>query len=79
MKLDGQVAIVVGSARGIGEAIAHTFAREGANIVLVDLEKMKLQLDEVAQAINRKGGGSYTYQVCEAGTATCSNQATVTF
>lgn len=28
---------------------------------------------------NNVGGGSYTYQVCEAGTTTCSNEATVTF
>jgi NAD(P)-dependent dehydrogenase (short-subunit alcohol dehydrogenase family) len=56
MKLEGQVAIVVGSARGIGEAIAHTFAQEGASLVLVDLEKMKAQLDGVAQEIARKGG-----------------------
>jgi NAD(P)-dependent dehydrogenase (short-subunit alcohol dehydrogenase family) len=61
MKLDGQVAIVVGSARGIGEAIAHTFAQEGANLVLVDLEKMRAQLDEVAQAINRKGGEAMAF------------------
>ena len=26
-----------------------------------------------------KGSGSYTYKVCEAGTTTCSNEATVTF
>ncbi len=26
-----------------------------------------------------KGGGSYTYRVCEAGTSTCSNAVTVTF
>ena len=56
MKLDGQVAIVVGSARGIGETIALTFAQEGASIVLVDLEKMKPELDGVAQEIARKGG-----------------------
>ena len=56
MKLDGQVAIVVGSARGIGAAIAHKFSQEGASIVVVDLEKMKPQLDEVAQEINQKGG-----------------------
>jgi 3-hydroxybutyrate dehydrogenase len=56
MKLDGQVAIVVGSARGIGETIAHTFAQEGASIALVDLEKMKPQLDAVAQKITEKGG-----------------------
>jgi hypothetical protein len=29
--------------------------------------------------IDQRGGGSYTYQVCEAGTSTCSNEATVTF
>jgi 3-hydroxybutyrate dehydrogenase len=58
MKLDGQVAIVVGSARGIGETIAHTFAQEGASIVLVDLEKMKPQLDGVVQEITRKGGSA---------------------
>lgn len=29
--------------------------------------------------IGARGGGSYTYQVCEAGTSFCSNQATVTF
>jgi NAD(P)-dependent dehydrogenase (short-subunit alcohol dehydrogenase family) len=56
MKLQGQVAIVVGGARGIGEAIAHAFAQEGASIALVDLEKMKPQLDDVAQAINQKKG-----------------------
>jgi NAD(P)-dependent dehydrogenase (short-subunit alcohol dehydrogenase family) len=56
MKLDGQVAIILGGARGIGEAIAHTFAREGANLILVDLEKMKPQLDGVVQAVNQAGG-----------------------
>jgi PKD repeat protein len=29
--------------------------------------------------IGNRGGGSYTYQVCEAGTSTCSNQASVSF
>ena len=29
--------------------------------------------------INKKGGGSYTYRVCEAGTSTCSNDATIVF
>jgi hypothetical protein len=29
--------------------------------------------------INRRGGGSYTYQVCEEGTSTCSNEAIVSF
>jgi NAD(P)-dependent dehydrogenase (short-subunit alcohol dehydrogenase family) len=56
MKLADQVAIVVGAARGIGAAIAHTFAGEGASLVLVDLESMKVQLDEVTREITRNNG-----------------------
>jgi len=56
MKLDGRVAIIVGGARGIGEAIARLFAQEGASLVLVDLERMKPQLDAVVQAIHQQGG-----------------------
>jgi matrixin/fibronectin type III domain protein len=29
--------------------------------------------------INKKGGGSYTYQACEAGTSTCTNSVSVSF
>ena len=29
--------------------------------------------------INNRGGGSYTYRVCEAGTSICSNDVTVTY
>lgn len=34
-------------------------------------------IDWVAE--RKSSGGSYTYQVCEEGTDTCSNEATVTF
>jgi NAD(P)-dependent dehydrogenase (short-subunit alcohol dehydrogenase family) len=56
MKLEGQVAIVVGGARGIGETIAYLFSQEGAKIVLVDLERAKAELDEVVQRITQKSG-----------------------
>jgi NAD(P)-dependent dehydrogenase (short-subunit alcohol dehydrogenase family) len=56
MKLEGQVAVVVGSGRGIGETIARTFAQEGAAVALVDLAKMKSELESIAQEISQKGG-----------------------
>ena len=38
-QLDGKVAVVTGAAQGIGRAIADGLAREGARIVVVDLER----------------------------------------
>lgn len=55
MKLKDQVALVIGGARGIGETIAHSFAREGANLALVDLPKMQTELDGVVKAVQRQG------------------------
>ena len=46
---------IVGGARGIGEAIARTFAQEGATLVLVDLEKTKPQLEAIVEAIEQPG------------------------
>ncbi len=43
MKLKDRVSIITGGARGIGKAIALTFVREGAKVVLVDVDKEKLE------------------------------------
>jgi len=56
MKLKDQAALIIGAGRGIGAAIAHTFAREGAKVALVDLPGMKTELEGVAQTI----GGALT-------------------
>jgi len=37
MVLEGQVAVVTGGGRGIGKAIALRFAREGADIAVLDV------------------------------------------
>jgi NAD(P)-dependent dehydrogenase (short-subunit alcohol dehydrogenase family) len=48
--LEGKVAVVTGAASGIGEAVARTFAANGAKVVVVDrdAERLKLVTDEIA-------------------------------
>lgn len=38
MRLKSKVALVTGAARGIGEAVAAAFAREGAAVILTDID-----------------------------------------
>ncbi|MCZ7643444.1 MAG: glucose 1-dehydrogenase [Pseudorhodoplanes sp.] len=39
MRLEGKAAIVTGAGSGMGEAIAHTFAREGARVAVLDVDE----------------------------------------
>ncbi|SHK14747.1 NAD(P)-dependent dehydrogenase, short-chain alcohol dehydrogenase family [Desulfatibacillum alkenivorans DSM 16219] len=52
--LEGKIALITGASRGIGEAIAHTLAENGAHCILVS--RKAEALEQVARDIRDKGG-----------------------
>jgi 3-oxoacyl-[acyl-carrier protein] reductase len=53
--LDGQVAIITGSVRRIGKAMAHALARDGATVV-INARSSQAEADKAAAEITAAGG-----------------------
>lgn len=59
--LAGRRALVTGAARGIGAAIAETLARDGAEVILLDVPPAQKDLDALAE---RLGGRAVALDIC---------------
>lgn len=67
MKFQGKVAMITGASVGIGRAVALRLAEEGADLILMDINKEKLL--SVEEEIKKIGGRSLVYECdvsCEA-------------
>ena len=53
MKLKNKIAIITGAGRGIGRAVALEFARNGAKLILLDINLKSVK--ELAQQIKHLG------------------------
>lgn len=73
MRLNGQVALVTGSSRGIGRAIALRLAEEGASVAVNSLSSTKAG-EEVVKEIRGKGG---TAEYCQADVADFEQVGTI--
>ncbi|MFL2783978.1 MAG: SDR family NAD(P)-dependent oxidoreductase, partial [Dehalococcoidia bacterium] len=53
-RVHNQIAIVTGAAKGLGQSISYRLAKEGAKLVLADIDIAKLK--ETGKVIENEGG-----------------------
>lgn len=63
LELAGDVAVVLGSASGLGLAVARQFAREGARVAMLDIQP---SVQQAAEAIRSETGAEVASRICDA-------------
>src|SRR5690348_4422684 len=61
MRLQGKVSIITGAGRGIGHATALKFGREGAIVIVCDLEQPTI--DQAVAAVKAAGADAQGFMV----------------
>ena len=61
LRFNGQVAMIFGAARGIGEAIAMRLSKEGAKVIIIDVREN--EINAVKHKIIKNGGALEAYCV----------------
>jgi 3-oxoacyl-[acyl-carrier protein] reductase len=77
MRLPGKIAVVTGAAQGIGRAIAQGLSREGAKVVIADLQADKAK--SVADELRAQGAESHAVEVNVANESSVKRLASETF
>ena len=77
MRLQNKVAVITGGAQGIGRAIALGMAREGANVVVADLQSEKAKV--VVGEIQAAGGQAIAVEVNVSSESSVKGLAVQTF
>jgi len=77
MRLKNKVAVITGGAQGIGRAIALGMAREGAKVVVADLQSEKAR--SVADEVKILGGDALGFEVNVADESSVKRLAEATF
>jgi len=64
MKLYNQTAIITGASSGLGRAIALKFAKEGAKVIIADIEKKPREGGKETEALILGEGGNAEFHHC---------------